>query len=131
MLVIDASALLELLLNTHRAPWIAARAFSRDETVHAPHLIDIEVTQVMRRYVRLHAISPSRATQSLDDLAQLPIERYPHLNLVPEVWRLRDTMSAYDATYVALAAVLRAPLLTCDAKLAAAGNAARVELVPN
>ena len=73
----------------------------------------------------------AQAKQSLDDLAQLPIERYPHLSLVPEVWRLRDTMSAYDATYVALAAVLRAPLLTCDAKLAAAGNAARVELVPN
>ena len=130
MLVIDASALLELLLNTPRASGIALRAFSRDETVHAPHLIDIEITQVMRRYVRSRALSASQAQQALDDLSELPIERYPHLDLVPQIWRLRDSMTAYDAAYVALAEALSAPLLTCDAKLAAArGHFARIELV--
>lgn len=99
--------------------------------MHAPQLLDIEITQVLRRLVRQKEITGARAQQVLDDLANLPIERHEHQALVPRIWQLRDSLSAYDGAYVALAEALAAPLLTCDAKLSGAhGHRARIELVP-
>ncbi len=78
MIVIDASALIELLLNTSRAAPIADQALTSHESCQAPHLIDVEVAQVLRRYGRSGTLTPLRARQSLDDLADFPIERHAH-----------------------------------------------------
>jgi predicted nucleic acid-binding protein len=131
LIVIDASALLEMLLRTDRADRLIERAFEESEQMHAPQLLDIEITQVLRRLVRQKEITSSRAQQALDDLANLLIERHEHQALVPRIWQLRDSLSAYDGAYVALAEALATPLLTCDAKLSGAhGHRARIELVP-
>jgi predicted nucleic acid-binding protein len=132
LIVIDASALLEILLRTDRADRLMERAFEGSEQMHAPQLLDIEITQVLRRLVRQKEITVTRAEQALDDLANLLIERHQHQALVPRIWQLRDSLSAYDGAYVALAEALAAPLLTCDAKLAGAhGHRATIELVAN
>ena len=130
MIVLDASAALEVLVRTPAAADVEERLFRPGETLHAPHLIDIEVAQVLRRYAAAHQIAPERGRAALDDLADLPLTRYPHGFLVPRVWELRDNLTAYDAVYVALAEALDARLLTRDERLAAApGHRARVELV--
>jgi predicted nucleic acid-binding protein len=132
LIVIDASALLEILLRTDRADQLMERAFEASERMHAPQLLDIEVTQVLRRLVQRKEITAARAEQSLDDLTNLLIERHEHQALIPRIWQLRDSLTAYDGAYVALAEALGAPLLTCDAKLAGAhGHRATVELVAN
>jgi predicted nucleic acid-binding protein len=130
LIVIDASALLEILLRTDRADQLIERAFQASERLHAPHLLDIEVTQVLRRLLQRKEITATRAEQALDDMANLLIERHEHKVLVARIWQLRDSLTAYDGTYVALAEALAAPLLTCDAKLARAhGHRATIELV--
>ena len=129
--MIDASALLEILLRTDRADRLMERAFSGSEQMHAPQLLDIEITQVLRRLVRQKEITAARAEQALQDLADLVVERHEHQTLIMRIWQLRDSLSAYDGVYVALAEALAAPLLTCDAKLAGAhGHRATIELVP-
>lgn len=129
MIVVDASALLELLLLTPTGLDVAARVFATDTTLHAPELLDLEVAQVLRRYQRDGELSAERAAQALDDLADLRIDRHPHLPLLARVWELRDNLTAYDAAYVALAELLDAPLLTCDARLGRAPHHAQVEVV--
>lgn len=107
------------------------RAFAESEQLHAPQLLDIEITQVLRRLVRQREITVARAEQTLQDLSDLLIERHEHQALVQRIWQLRDALSAYDGAYVALAEALAAPLLTCDAKLAGArGHRAIIELIP-
>ena len=130
MIVVDASAALELLLNTPLAAQVASRLFSRDETLHAPHLIDLEVAQVLRRLERADAITAARAQEAFEDLADMPLIRYPHLLLLPRVWDLRQNATAYDAAYLALAEAIGATLVTRDAALASIpGHGARVEVV--
>ena len=129
MIVVDASAVLEVLLNTPAASPIAGRLFNANETLHAPHLLDVEVAQVLRRYSMSGDIKPARGLQALEDLADLPVTRYPQDLLLPRIWQLRHNVTTYDATYVALAEVLAAPLITRDAALSsAAGHHARIEL---
>ena len=129
MIVVDASALLELVLCSERGERIADRALDPQERLHAPHLIDVEVAQTLRRLVRLKELDPARAELALDDYLALVVERHAHVELVPRLWQLRETLTAYDAAYVALAEGLNAPLLTCDGKLARApGHKAVVEL---
>jgi predicted nucleic acid-binding protein len=131
LIVIDASALLEILLRTNRADRLMERAFEGSEQMHAPQLLDIEITRVLRRLVRQKEITAPRAEQALHDLADLLIERHEHQTLIHRIWQLRDSLSAYDGAYVALAEALGAPLLTCDAKLAGAhGHRATIELIP-
>ena len=130
MIVVDASALLEVLLRTPAAKQIEPRLFDSGQTLHAPHLLDIEVAQVIRRYVANGDITADRGWAALVDLADLPLERYPHGFLLPRVWTLRNNLTAYDAAYVALAEALDAVLLTCDKRLATAANHhARIALV--
>ena len=130
MIVIDASALLEILLRTDKADRLMERALGTGERLHAPHLLDIEVTSVLRRVVRHKEIALRRAEQALRDFSQIYIERHAHDWLVARVWKLRDAMTAYDGAYIALAEALGAPLLTCDRKLAHAhGHAAVIELI--
>ena len=130
MIVVDASAMLEALLRTPAAAAVEQRLFDSQQTLHAPHLIDVEVAQVIRRYAATREFDAERGRTALADLADFPMRRYPHDLLLPRVWELRNNLSAYDAVYVALAELLDAPLLTRDQRLAtAAGHHARVELV--
>lgn len=130
MIVLDASAAIEWLLQTPAGMKIEERVLSRSEVLHAPHLLDVEVTQVLRRYVREKTLSEQRAREALEDLDDLPLNRYPHDFLIARVWDLRATLTAYDAVYVALAELLGAVLLTCDRRIGVApGHQANVELI--
>ncbi|HET6223792.1 MAG TPA: type II toxin-antitoxin system VapC family toxin [Dongiaceae bacterium] len=130
MIVVDASALLEALLRTPAAEAVERRLFEPEQTLHAPHLLDVEVAQVVRRYASAGEIDAERGRAALADLADFPLRRYPHDFLLSRVWDLRTNLTAYDAVYVALAEALDAPLITRDQRLAAAaGHDARVELV--
>ncbi len=130
MIVIDASALLEALLRTPAARAVEDRLFAPRQTLHAPHLLDVEVAQVIRRYAANGEIDDERGRMALADLADLPLRRYPHDFLLSRIWDLRHNLTAYDAAYVALAEALDSPLVTRDQRLAAAvGHSARIELV--
>ncbi len=130
MIAVDASAVLEVLLRTPAAAAVEERIFAAGETLHAPHLLDLEVAQVLRRYAAAGEVDPDRCRAALDDLADLPLHRYPHDFLLSRVWELRANLTAYDAAYVALAETLDAPLLTRDKRLASAPrHHARIELV--
>ena len=129
MIVLDASAALDWLLQTSAGQRIEQRIYSRNESLHAPHLLDLEVGQVLRRLVREGAVSRQRADQAIEDLLDLRITRYPHFVLLPRIWQLRHNLSAYDAAYVVLAEKLGARLVTRDARLASAsGHTATIEL---
>jgi predicted nucleic acid-binding protein len=129
VIVLDASAALDWLLQTAAGQRIEKRIFTRNESLHAPHLLDLEVGQVLRRLVREAAISAERADQAIEDLLDLRVTRYPHYVLLPRIWQLRHNLWAYDAAYVVLAEELGATLITRDTRLASAsGRGARVEL---
>jgi predicted nucleic acid-binding protein len=130
VIVIDASALLEVLLNTPASGKVAERLFASNDTLHAPHVIDLEVAQVLRRYTHSGEMDAQRSEQALEDLADLAINRYPHDLFLFRIWSLRRNLTAYDAAYVALAEALDAPLITRDHALARApGHRARVEII--
>ena len=130
MIVVDASALLEILLRTPAAEAVVDRLFAPGETLHAPHLLDVEAAQVIRRYTASGEIDGERGCLALDDLADFPLRRYPHDFLLPRIWSLRKNLTGYDAVYIALAEVLDVPLLTRDRRLAASpGHHAEIILV--
>jgi predicted nucleic acid-binding protein len=130
VIVVDASALIEALLRRPAAKLIEPHLFAPGQTCHAPHLIDIEIAQVIRRFAAAGDIDDARGRGALADLADFPMRRYPHELLLPRIWDLRNNMTAYDAAYIALAEGLDAPLLTRDRKLAAAaGHSAKIALV--
>lgn len=129
MIVVDASTVVEVLLGTSAASAVERRLFDAGQTLHAPHLLDIEVAHAIRRYAARGEIDGQRGQTALADLADFPLYRYPHDPLLLRVWDLRNNLSAYDAAYVALAEELQAPLITRDRRLAgAAGHQARIEL---
>jgi predicted nucleic acid-binding protein len=119
-----------VLLNTPAGARIATRLFAPGETIHAPHLLDVEVASALRRYARSGELDSARGSEVLEDLSDFPLVRYPHDLFLPRIWELRDSVTAYDAVYLALAEALDATLLTRDAALASAvAHRARVELV--
>lgn len=129
MIVADASALVELLLNTAAAPAVADRI--RGLHIHAPELVDLEILQVLRRYRLRERLTRQRALQATSDLSLLRIERHGHAPFRNRIWQLHDNLTAYDAAYVSLAEVLRAPLITLDAHLfRSRGHDAKIELIP-
>lgn len=130
MIVLDASVVLELLLRTPAHEAIARRLQSENGDLACPHLIDIEVLHVLRRLAHLKELREGLALEVIEDLAALGLRRYEHEPFRHRIWQLRHNFSAYDAAYVALAESLEAPLLTHDAKLAAAtGHEAEIELI--
>jgi predicted nucleic acid-binding protein len=130
LIVVDASAALEFLLRTAKGIKVQERVLDSEESLHAPHLIDIEVTQTLRRLVILKEITAARGKQALEDHLAVNIKRAEHKDLLERVWSLRDSITAYDAAYVVLAEILDCPLITCDAKLARShGHKARIKLI--
>lgn len=130
MIVLDASSVLCWLLGAPGAARVAEFADRASGRLHAPQLLDLEVVQVLRRYAASREVRAARIDEAFADFRALPVTRYAHELLLPRIWQLRGSLTAYDAAYVALAEALDAPLLTTDAKLARShGHGARIELI--
>lgn len=130
MIVADATAVTNLLRADAGSEEVAGVLLS-DEPVLAPHLLDLEVTQVLRRWNRLGELDDERADQALRDLLDLPIARQPHDLLLDRVWALRHNLTAYDAAYLALAELVGARLVTLDRRLAAVAAKTVEVIVPS
>ena len=128
MIVLDASAAICILLNSPAQRASDLRRRLHGEQVHAPHLIDLEVAQTLRRLLLGGGLTVQRADETQRELSQFPIIRYPHYPFIARIWQLRSNVTAYDAAYVALAEAPDAPLLTLDARLARAGAGVGVEV---
>lgn len=118
MIVLDASAVIEILLRPERHRPLLDRVLDPGQSLVAPHILDLEVAQVLRRYTSGREISASRAEAAFEDYRGLRIGRYPHTPLLSRIWGLRNNCTAYDAASIALAEALDCPLLTCDTALA-------------
>jgi predicted nucleic acid-binding protein len=119
VIAVDASAAVHLLLATApEGEWVVEQLVNED--VHIPYLLDVEVTNTLRRLVAGGTVASARARQALWALHRLKVVRHPHLPYLGRAWQLRRNLSAYDATYVALAEALEAPLVTTDRRLARA-----------
>ncbi len=128
MIVVDASAVIEVLVGGRNAGAIQARMMSG--VMCAPYVIDTEVVQVLRRFHGRGELSAERGLAVVGQLAELGICRYPHVPLLPRMWALRDIVTAYDAAYLALAEILDVPLVTTDGRLATApGHSATIEVI--
>ncbi len=127
MIVVDASAIVSAI--TDRSMPSLVQRLETERYLHAPYLIDVEVTQTLRRLARSGRLAVDRASDARVDYVNLRIRRYRHVPLLARVWELRDALTAYDAAYIALAEILDAPLVTCDARLASApGHDADVQV---
>ena len=122
MIIADASFLV-MALGDDGPDGTQARGRLRGEELAAPHLIDLEISSVLRRSVLTGTVTGQRARQALQDLTDLEIERVAHTTLLPRVWELRGNYTPYDASYVAVAELFHAPLLTYDARMANAPGA--------
>jgi predicted nucleic acid-binding protein len=118
LIVVDSSAVIEVLLRSQVGIKVEEEIFSPFENLCAPHLIDLEIVQVLRRYCNSGDMSPERAQNAIEDFEDMPITRYPHDIFLHRIWELRSNITAYDASYIALAEALPAPLITCDKRLA-------------
>jgi len=128
MIVIDASVAVEILIRTPASVKFAERVINDD--VHVPHLIDVEVASAVRRLLQAGAVGVGVAQEAMAGLHDWPIIRHEHTALLPRIWELRDSVSAHDAGYVALAEALKVPLFTLDAKLSRAhGHSAKITLL--
>ncbi len=130
MRVLDASVLVEILLQTPLGIRHIDRVLDRNDSLHAPHLLELEALQAIRRLTLAGEISVGRAEAALIALLDLRLIRHEHTAFIGRMWELRTSMTAYDAAYIALAEGLPAVLLTCDRKLARAhGHRAHIELL--
>lgn len=128
MIVLDASATVAWLLQTPAGLLIEQRIFSRQETLHTVHLLDVDVVHILLRLVARGVVYQKRAEQAIEDLAALRITRYAPSLLVPRIWRLRQYQIARNAAYLALAEEIKAPLVTCNRHIALAPGFTKVEL---
>jgi predicted nucleic acid-binding protein len=126
VIVVDTSAVVEALVTPDAEP-LRAR-LSGAGSLHCPHLVDSEVVHALRGLVHRNHLDIDRARDALSDFMSLAIVRYPATTLLGRMWELRDSLTAYDATFVALAETLECPLVTCDARLERARHTAEVEL---
>lgn len=127
MIVLDASAMVEALVGAHPAPELIDALGGE---IHAPHLLDVEVMSVLRGLELGRVLTQDMPEQALDDYWSFTIQRHDLEPLRSRVWQLRPQFTSYDATYVALAEALDAPLVTCDRKLTTSGHRAEVLLLP-
>ena len=129
MIVLDASVGVELTRGTSVGRAALRRILGEPRPYHVPHLFDLEVAQTLRRDVFRGLLSAADGAAALHALAALPLQRHPHAPFLDRVWELRDAVTAYDASYVAVAEALGATLLTRDARLAGApGVRATIEV---
>lgn len=129
MPVLDASVMVELLVDGTYRETAEARVLGEERALWAPELLDAEVGSALRGGVRRKTLEVNQAVQALDELAKLPIHRVSHARLVPFAWLLRENVSFYDGLYVALAQLLEEPLITIDARLARAGVDVEIEVL--
>ena len=130
MIVVDASAITELLLQTELGARVERRIYRDDDDLHAPHLLDVEVLNALRRLVQAGEVRAERAAEAIDDLQVLRILRHGHIDLAIRAWELRQNFTAYDAVYLALAESLDAAVVTCDRPFGRApGHSARIEVI--
>lgn len=129
MPVVDASVLVELLSDGEHKEEVEERLDAEEYALWAPHLIDAEVGQSLRRWVRLGKLTADAAGRALWEVGDVPIERVEHEHLIHVAWGLRDNFSFYDGLYVALALMLEEPLLTFDARLARSGVDLPIEVL--
>jgi predicted nucleic acid-binding protein len=128
--VIDASALVDILIKAPVARRLFDRLFRSGDRLHAPHAIDLEVAHAIRRLWRRGLVVDQDVADMASAYLRFDIERHVHRPLLHRVWDLRYNITAYDAAYVALAESLDAPLVTRDARLArSSGHAARIEYI--
>ncbi|MGJ7440011.1 type II toxin-antitoxin system VapC family toxin [Aquipuribacter sp. MA13-6] len=126
MIVVDASVMVEALLRGGRSRDRIAAA-----DLAAPHLLDIEVAAAVRGQLLGGVVETALASAALQAYRRLEVDRFDHAGLLSRVWELRGNLTAHDATYVALAEALAVPLVTGDARIAAApGLRAAIEVVP-
>jgi predicted nucleic acid-binding protein len=132
VIVLDASAAVVVLLNLPpSAVHIQARLVQPGESLHAPHILDLEVLQTLRHYAVRGLVPQEQLRGAITNLASMPLTRYSHVPFLDRIWELRANVAAYDAVYIALAEALGATLLTRDGRLAKApGLRADVELYP-
>ncbi len=116
MIVLDASAAIEWLLNTPAGSQVRKRISTAGNLCHAPTLLDLEVVSALRRLERAKGVSSTRAEEAVADLLTLPIVRHAHHRYLGPVWALRNNFTPYDAVYLALADALSCPVLTLDRK---------------
>jgi predicted nucleic acid-binding protein len=129
MPVVDASVLVEFLGGGRNSPMVDERLATEEHTLWAPHLIDAEIGQALRRRVRQGRLNAELARGALSEINDLPIERVEHELLIHVAWDLRDNLSFYDGLYVSLALMLDEPLLTFDARLARSGIDLPIEVL--
>ena len=128
MIVIDSSLAVEILLPTPLGSQLRDSIFREER--HAPHLIDIEFANALRRLTRAGLVDENGASRAIETMRNWALIRHQHRDTLARVWALRESISPYDAAYVSLAEALRAPLLTCDAKLARShGHGAEIVLL--
>ena len=120
--VVDASIVVSALLDDRSHVPLGRASLLESGTMHAPHLLDLEVVHAMRRAHRLGTASPERLDRAVERLRSLPVIRHEHVALVRQVWHLRDRLTAYDAAYVTLARALDAVLVTADGAMARAAH---------
>lgn len=129
MIVVDTSALVALLAEDP-APQAVDERLAADSDLHAPHLLDVEFVHALRAMVRRGTLTSARAEAAFIGFDALTITRYPHVGLRERMWQLRENLTAYDASFVALSEALDVPLITADARLARAdGHHAEIELL--
>jgi predicted nucleic acid-binding protein len=127
MIVLDASVVVELLINGELADTLRRDLAESSESCIVPHLLDVEVASALRKLVAGQRIDSHRSAELLDGLAALPAERYSHVPLLGRIWELRHNFTSYDAAYIALAEATNSVLYTSDEKLCK-GHRARVAL---
>lgn len=128
MIVVDSSAILEIILDEEASTRLRDRVFGERRKIVAPHLIDLEISQVLRRHAANGSMTAAAASEALEDWLFLPVLRMGHAPLLKRIFELRANATAYGAAYLALAEALNAPLITHDRKLSRVpGHRARVE----